>query len=197
MPIRSSRSSIRSINELISNCGPPHKKTAFCWLCHQSNNSDTSESLEDQKKQTHSWDNSNNSNPNDSNLSSTEWNLKKEQKNNQSKVLFHRKSYTTSWTSIGVHDFFRWNEWKLETRGSGMRVVLKNELSSNKIVFPNFIYRFLFTFFKANWSSFSPESPISIRKLELEKTVATEDLRSLFFQNFFVPDFSILAKWWQ
>ena len=139
------------------------KKRAFCWPNHQSNISDTSESLEDQKKQTHSWDNSNNSTH--SNLFSTEWKFKKKQKrrrNKNSKVFFHRKSYTTKWTSIGVGDFFQWNQWILETWGSRQQAVY-NELPNNKIEFHVTIYRFLFTFFKINWP-FSSDSPFQILK---------------------------------
>ena len=163
MPIRSC---IRPIDELLSNCGPPHKKRAFCRLNHQSNLSDTSESLEDQKKQTHSWDNSNNLTH--SNPFSTEWKYKREQKSSDSQVLFHRKSYTTKWRSNGVRDMFQCTQWILETWGPGRRAVLYFELPNNKIEFHVTIYRFLFTFFKINWP-FSSDSPFHILKSILEK----------------------------
>ena len=118
------------------------KKRAFCWLSHQStwNNSDTSESMEDQKKRTHSW----NSNSTHSNLRE-----QKSSRNKNSEVLFHRKSYITKWTSIGVRDFFQWlgNQslwWILETWGSGLRAVVYNELPNNKIEFQIIIYLFIY-----------------------------------------------------
>ena len=118
------------------------KKRAFGWLSHQStwNNSDTSESLEDQKKRTHSW----NSNSTHSNLRE-----QKSSRNKNSEVLFHRKSYITKWTSIGVRDFFQWlgNQslwWILETWGSGLRAVVYNELPNNKIEFQIIIYLFIY-----------------------------------------------------
>ena len=131
------------------------KKRAFCRLNHQSNLSDTCESLGDQKKHPHSWDNPNNLTH--SNLFSTEWKYIKEQKGSNSQVLFHRKSYTTKWTGNGVRDMFQCTQWILETWGSGRRAVLYIELPNNKIEFHVTIYRFLFTFFKINWP-FSSDS---------------------------------------
>ena len=96
-------------------------------------------------------------------LFSTEWKFKKKQKsrrNKNSKVLFHRKSYTTKWTSIGVRDFFQWNQWILETWGSRRQAVY-NEPPNNKIEFYVTIYRFLFTFFKII-RPFSSDSPFQI-----------------------------------
>ena len=155
------------------------------------------------KKQTHSWDNP--SNPTQSTLFSTEWKYKKEQKSSNGQVLFHRKSYTTEWTSSGVRDMFQCTQWILGTWGSGRRAVLYIELPNNKIEFHVTIYRFLFTFFKINWP-FSSDSPFHILKAsylwKVERRVATNKnwktdvLRSHFKRNS-VPFFLKSEKWCQ
>ena len=159
MPIRSC---IRPIDELLSNCGPPHKKNVHF-----------ADSTTNQTSPTHprAW-RIKRSKPIPETTPTTSLTLisslrsektKRNKKSSNSQVLVHRKSFTTKWTSIGVRDLFQWIEWILETWGSGRRAVLYIEMPNNKIEFHVTIYPFLFTFFKINWP-FSSDSPFLILK---------------------------------